>query len=467
MSKNKKITIEKKVILLSILIIFVFLIITNFLQQLQITQKVTLLDQSIELFLPESIFAFSRGAISLADFAYYDSFSRSKYYNFLAFFLDKSRFSSRVASSDTAFFISFLPIDQFFHSVYNLLSSAKCWFPCQVEWWRTRREVVIAQLHYLLGREVGSLVAAVSLGANDVLDPEVLDLFADLGLQHLLAPSGFHLGIFLLVLSTFVPMRLPRFLQICIPGMASFYLVVLTGFRPSLIRAWCMWLLSMLAWWLARRSLPPLVRLIVTVCLILLIWPEGGISVSFRLSVAATVGIILFAPLALSDRNFFLRAELGLRQHALSQVARWNSAFLEYTRGTIVIGLIAQISVAPLILDTFGEIQLFAPISTVFLAWFFPLLLFFGVVIVLFSPVFAVFPGLAQVIFYPIRFSLELIWQVELLLLTWLQAVLPSSFVWKAVPDWFSVVWWGVLVLFRIIWWVGEQQSRKKVRQLV
>jgi len=183
--------------------------------------------------------------------------------------------------------------------------------------------------------------------------------------------------------------------------------------------------------------------------------------------VAATVGIILFAPLALSDRNFFLRAELGLRQHALSQVARWNSAFLEYTRGTIVIGLIAQISVAPLILDTFGEIQLFAPISTVFLAWFFPLLLFFGVVIVLFSPVFAVFPGLAQVIFYPIRFSLELIWQVELLLLTWLQAVLPSSFVWKAVPDWFSVVWWGVLVLFRIIWWVGEQQSRKKVRQLV
>ncbi|MDA1079653.1 MAG: ComEC/Rec2 family competence protein [bacterium] len=326
---------------------------------------------------------------------------------------------------------------------------------------------MISQHKLLLGDQVGGLVAAVTLGARDSLDPAVTDLFDFLGFQHLLAPSGYHLGIFLVLLSSIFPSGFPRVFRIFLSFLTSVYLVAITVFPPSLVRAWVMWLFAMIGLELLRRPQPAILRLGAMLFVLLLIWPDGISTLSFQLSTAATLGIILFAPLVLSSNNFFLRAELASIEQGRTTLGRWRSSFFEYFWGTIVIGCIAQLAVLPLILSEFGSLQLLSPLSTLALAWFMPVLLFFGLLILLFSPLISFAPGLAAVVFTPIRVVLSFVWSLVLEFLFWMGDIFPKPLAVAEIPDWFSSAWWGTLLLLRLLRWLLRERKRTSKRQLL
>ncbi|PIR61326.1 MAG: hypothetical protein COU68_00015 [Candidatus Pacebacteria bacterium CG10_big_fil_rev_8_21_14_0_10_45_6] len=460
--------IRRKIVSLLILLILIYIVIFNaFLHELHITQKRMFPGVTSKILRPVVCFASTRLEQNEIFRSYYTLFTSTKNIIFSFATRGKSLISSATDIFDSRYFLLNVTLNQSFLSFSAWLSSHKCWFLCRVGWWEQRQKIVIAQQRSLLGDQVGSLVAAVALGSTESLPRELRDLFADLGLQHLLAPSGYHLGIFLVVLNIFLPTEFPRVVRSFLLIFASGYLILLTGFRPSLMRAWIMWLLAVLGVTFFRRSQPAVLRLGVTVVLFALLWPSGLESLSFQLSVSATLGILLFGPLFLSKNNFFLQTELGNVGEKRGTMARWRSVFLEYAKGTVIIGCIAQVSVAPLILSEFGSLQLFSPIATVLLAWFIPALLFFGLVIMLFSPVLGLAPGLSVSIFMPVRLALSSIWQVELQVLSWTESVLPAPLAWKNVPDWFYLAWWGSLLLLRLLYSVATEQRRKRKRMLV
>lgn len=458
---------QKNVILLSILILISIVIKQSFLQQLLITQKVSFPVARTTSIGPVTRFVSPRGAQLLPVYRYYTLFLRSKYIIFSSATRGISPLSNELGWSDSRFFSFDIPTNQLFLHIQAWWSSDKCWFPCRGAWWQQRRKIVIAQQQLLLGDQVGGLVAAVTLGSTESLDSDMRDVFDFLGLQHLLAPSGYHLGIFLVVLSSFLPARFPRGQRLLLSIFSSGYLVVLTGFRPSLIRAWCMWLLTVFGSQVLKRPQPAILRLGGVVLILFFLWPEGVGSLSFQLSVAATLGILLYAPLVLSQQNFFLRTELGNIDFQQGSLRRWRARFLEYLRGTIVIGCIAQLAVAPLVLEQFGLLQIFSPVTTLAIAWLLPVLLFFGLGIVLFSPLISLSPPLFVALFAPVRLVLDSVWSAEASVLVWMSTVLPPQFAWRNVPTWFPLVWWGSFLTLRFLWWLGRERIRVSKRNLI
>lgn len=173
----------------------------------------------------------------------------------------------------------------------------------------------IAQLKW--SERSQSLVHALFLGEGKGLDKDLKRGFQALGLAHVLAVSGFHLGMLWFVgqwFNAYVPYRFKRLGDLAlILGMWLF--VAFIGWPTSAIRAACMLsLLSLLRW---RSGRPKRFSALAwTVWLMLMYRPEWWQDVGFQLSVLAVVGI-LWARLPQADWPKYLQ---GL---PLSIVAQW------------------------------------------------------------------------------------------------------------------------------------------------
>ena len=148
---------------------------------------------------------------------------------------------------------------------------------------------------YLPAREAG-LLQGFLLGRKELLDPELRRAFAELGVIHVLAVSGLHVGYVLLVLTGLAAVfrvnwrwRWPLVLL----GLA-FY-VVLTGAKPPVVRASIMAAVFLLAECFQRRY--DLFNGLGLAALVVLIWqPQQVGQVGFLLSFAAVASIALLYP---------------------------------------------------------------------------------------------------------------------------------------------------------------------------
>jgi competence protein ComEC len=147
-----------------------------------------------------------------------------------------------------------------------------------------------------LGPEAAGLLPGLVVGDTSGLDPEVEQEFETAGLSHLTAVSGANLAIVcgaVLVLLRLLGMG-P---VVCAlgAGAALIGFVALTGPEPSVLRAAVMGAITLLALVLGRRrsALPALAASVIGLLLLL---PELAVSAGFALSVAATAGLVLLAP---------------------------------------------------------------------------------------------------------------------------------------------------------------------------
>jgi competence protein ComEC len=141
---------------------------------------------------------------------------------------------------------------------------------------------------------------ALVLGdASEVPDPVVRGL-RRLGLAHLLAVSGLHVGL-AAALALLLARPLPRGPRLLAGLIAVALYLLLVGPRPSLVRASVMACLAAAALLLER---PPSAAnaLGVAACGIALHRPAAVTDLGFQLSVAATAGLLLLAPLL--DRSW-------------------------------------------------------------------------------------------------------------------------------------------------------------------
>ncbi len=180
-----------------------------------------------------------------------------------------------------------------------------------------------------------SLLAGLVLGDDRAQPPQLTADFRAAGLTHLLAVSGQNVAFVLVVVSPLLRMlRLwPRFLVAAVV-ISSFALV--TRFEPSVLRAAFVAVVALYAHTTGRPS-GGVRHLALAVCMLLVVDPLLVESLGFRLSVAASIGVLVIAP----------------RLAAWLRGPRWYREGLAVTVG-------AQCAVAPVLIPTLGPMPLAA-----------------------------------------------------------------------------------------------------------
>lgn len=162
-----------------------------------------------------------------------------------------------------------------------------------VTWVRELNQALSASLTVGIGGEEGALVSSLLLGNRELLEGQVLRDFRRAGIVHMLAISGMHLSLMVLLTEFllrkfYIPKAVRCVLVLCV---ALFYLA-LTGFSLSTVRAFIMTAFVYLAY-LFRGDNDPMTSLFFALFMILVILPRSIYDAGMWLSFSATLGILI------------------------------------------------------------------------------------------------------------------------------------------------------------------------------
>jgi len=147
-----------------------------------------------------------------------------------------------------------------------------------------------------LGEEAGGYAATMLLGFRSLVPSEDRAAFANLGIAHLLAVSGFHVGVLSALLWMVLrPFRLSRKWMLVILSAALFFYALLCGMSQPVLRA-SLLIIAGLGGRLLLRPRSRIHLLCAVYMLCLLASPVQITGLSFQLTYGAVLGIILIVP---------------------------------------------------------------------------------------------------------------------------------------------------------------------------
>ena len=212
-----------------------------------------------------------------------------------------------------------------------------------------RQTITNIHLHNL-GQKAGSLLASMVLGDRAAaLDKQLLNVFRELGLSHIVAASGFNLTIVTLVTYWLArKLSLPRDLVTCIVCANVIFYAALAGLSASIVRAAITCILVLTAHHYYRR-LHSMAALSFVLIVNSIVDPKVITQTGAQLSYAAVAGIIFGAS-------------------ALAKTLSFGSENKVITKCTAAISVIlmAQLSVLPVQLYHFRQTSiLFLPANLI------------------------------------------------------------------------------------------------------
>ena len=146
--------------------------------------------------------------------------------------------------------------------------------------------------------DTGALLSAMLLADTSLLTDDLRANYSAAGMAHLLALSGLHAGIIAAIIAAMLwPLYVGRHnrSRFAVTIVMLWIFAVVTGLTPSVTRAVIMATVLMVGR-ILQRSSTPLNSLCFAAMLILTFSPASLSEVSFQLSFAAVVGIIVFFP---------------------------------------------------------------------------------------------------------------------------------------------------------------------------
>lgn len=189
-----------------------------------------------------------------------------------------------------------------------------------------------------------SVLAAISLGDKSMLDKSLKSQFADVGVSHVLALSGLHLGIIMMfLLFMFRPLRMFDFARWAVPLASVVFLwlfVLLTGCGVSVVRSAFM------------------------LSCVLLLGMRGDVFSSFGNVVLAALVILLFSPPSLFDISFllsFLTVGMLVFLMPYYRESHWRLSWgrFAFVADFVYVSLVAWVMSAPLVACVFGRVPLY------------------------------------------------------------------------------------------------------------
>lgn len=266
----------------------------------------------------------------------------------------------------------------------------------------TRQRLEIAEnIRTTIAGDAGGLAAALVTGLRDGISPEVTLNMRNSGLAHLLAISGLHMGLlcgaafffvrFLLSRSEYLTLRYPIRKWAALIAMAAggIYLY-LSGASIPTVRAFIMVLIVFLGVLTDRKAIS--LRLVaIAAMIILLLSPEAILSVSFQMSFAAVVALVVA----------YERAGSNLFRHHRG----WIKKTLFYLATLLFTTLVAELAIAPFALFHFNKLVQYGLLANlvampVMAIWVMPLI----VAYLILAPI-----GLGQLALIPLSYGLEVI----------------------------------------------------------
>ena len=233
-------------------------------------------------------------------------------------------------------------------------SMSLSWTECSLgDWlfsfWEKIAIVLKARLEAMqMSEQTYGQVLALTLGDRSCLTTDIRTLYRQAGASHVLALSGMHLGIIYGVFRVLVNRVLytkAKWLVFVLVMALLWSYAMMTGCPKSLIRATLMLSLSLLIQ-VFGETRKPIDILCVSAALVLLVDPASVFDISFQLSCAAMLGIIV----------------LGI-----PMCERWRKMPLlfKFILSTITISLAAQLATMPLTLLYFQSIATYSALTSI------------------------------------------------------------------------------------------------------
>ena len=221
------------------------------------------------------------------------------------------------------------------------------------------RSVLSTRLDMALDRDAGALASALLLGDRGGLSGDTILDFNRCGISHLLALSGIHISVIILLWEIVLRrLKIPKQCRaILVPALAFFYLF-LTGCAPSTFRAVLMLCMTYLSY-LFSSDYDSFTSLCVSLLLILTVSPYAVSDISMWMSFVATAGIVIFVP-AVAGRMERMSLSLYL--------PKWLFKLLQALVTAVAVGLFANAAILPLLVYFFGEASWYSIGATLLLS---------------------------------------------------------------------------------------------------
>lgn len=158
------------------------------------------------------------------------------------------------------------------------------------------QDQIARKMRNWLPESVSGIGVALLLGNKAGIDPEVLDSFSNTGAMHVLAVSGLHVGIILIIFQTilgFFSKWISKKQSIIFSVVLIWGFGLLSGASPSVIRAVVMFSILTLGQLLSRKN-SGMNNLLLSAVVLLMYDPYYLFDIGFQLSYVALIGIFLF-----------------------------------------------------------------------------------------------------------------------------------------------------------------------------
>ena len=245
---------------------------------------------------------------------------------------------------------------------------------------RRLNRALSARLTVGIGSREGALISSLLLGNRELLAGQVLRDFRRAGIVHMLAISGMHLSL-MVVLTEFLLRKcyVPKNVRCLLILFVALFYLALTGLSLSTVRAFIMTAFVYAAY-LFHGDNDPITSLFFALFLILCLLPHSVYDAGMWLSFSATLGILIAAEL-LRPVTKWLYGHIKNKR-----LCRWINAALT----AISVSLAASFSVFLPAWIFFDEISLLSVPATILLSPLVTLILYL-------APCFLAFMGIAPV----------------------------------------------------------------------
>ncbi|MGQ9819785.1 MAG: ComEC/Rec2 family competence protein [Candidatus Kapaibacteriales bacterium] len=231
------------------------------------------------------------------------------------------------------------------------------------------------KLLHLFPNENFSLFSALLLGNRKYLPEELYRNFSLSGVAHILALSGFHIGIIFTIVSLiFIPIK-NKWLKIFLISISLLFYLFAGGSPPSALRATIMVIAFFFISQMQRHS--EIINILAFILIIVLIFfPKMIFSPGFQMSYLSVLSIALF------NKRFIT---------LFQKIFPSNSLILKYLLSILSVTISVQILLAPLFAYYFGFFSLASFYINILVIPLFSLSIIYGFLSILLSLIFPTF----------------------------------------------------------------------------